>query len=122
MSVLVLNEKLNFTATAGILLCLLGAIVVVIHGPKSNSVGNLTEFFQYVFAPGCLELIVGFLVYTFFIALLMGWLVFKVGPKYGHVHPAIYLSITAIGSAYLVAGSQGTDFLILVLEWRLYTA
>jgi hypothetical protein len=103
MSVLFLNEKLNFTATAGILLCIIGAVIIVIHGPSSNAAKTLPEFFAYVFSPG-------FLVYTGVLVCVLIWLVFKVGPKYGHVHPAIYLSITALGGAYLVASAQGIEF------------
>ena len=56
---------------------------------------------------------------------------FRLGPKYGHIHPAIYLTITAIGSAYLIAASQGFGIAIVysiehwstdneLLKWEFY--
>lgn len=52
MSVLLLKEKLNFTATAGIILCLLGAVIIVLHGPMSETLVNLKEFIHFLLAPG----------------------------------------------------------------------
>ena len=48
------------------------------------------------------------------------YLVFKLGPRYGHVHPAIYLTITAVGSAYLISSSQGFGVAIIysVEHWQ----
>lgn len=50
----------------------------------------------------------------------MIWLIFKVAPKYGHVHPAIYLSITALVGAYLVTSAQGFGAAIIysVTNWE----
>jgi hypothetical protein len=52
MSVFYLNEKLNFTATSGIILCLLGSIIIVLHAPSSNTTNTLPAFFSNVFSPG----------------------------------------------------------------------
>ena len=35
------------------------------------------------------------------------WLVFWVAPIYGKLHPLVYLTITAIGGAFLVNTAQG---------------
>lgn len=52
LSVFFLNETLNFTAIAGILLCIIGAVIVVLYGPTSSHTTTLPEFFHYVIAPG----------------------------------------------------------------------
>ncbi|KAJ2998485.1 hypothetical protein HDV02_004493 [Globomyces sp. JEL0801] len=112
MSVLFLKESLNFSATAGICLCIIGAIILVLNGPKSTSSKTLPEFFSFVLAPG-------FMVYTSFILIALLLLVFKLGPQYGHAHPAVYLSITALAGAYLVCSAQGLGTAIVwsVRNW-----
>lgn len=55
MAVIVLKEKLNFTASAGIILCLLGAVIIVLHGPMTQTVANLTEFTKFIIAPGNIQ-------------------------------------------------------------------
>lgn len=54
MSVIYLDEKLNFTATAGIILCLIGSIIIVLHAPSNNTTQTLPAFFAYVLSPGAI--------------------------------------------------------------------
>ncbi|KAJ2998484.1 hypothetical protein HDV02_004492 [Globomyces sp. JEL0801] len=93
MSVLFLKETLNFTATSG-------AIIVVLNGPHSTATNTIPEFIAYAFSPG-------FVVYSVFVFMALIYLVFRVGPRYGHVHPAVFLCTTALGGAYLVCSAQG---------------
>lgn len=48
-----------------------------------------------------------FIVYTIFCGIVLLYLVFKLGPRYGHANPIIYLSTTALGAAYLINSAQG---------------
>jgi hypothetical protein len=80
-----LKEPLNFSGAMGIILCLIGSITIVLHAPTSTAVETLPDFFKYVFAPCFFKLNVAFIVYSFFALLLLLYLVFKLGPKYGHV-------------------------------------
>lgn len=52
MSVIFLDEKLNFTAVAGIVLCILGSVIIVLHAPSNTTTETIPEFFSYVIAPG----------------------------------------------------------------------
>ena len=52
MSVIILKEKINFTASAGIILCLLGSTIIVLHGPMTQTVTDLRQFIRFVLAPG----------------------------------------------------------------------
>ncbi|KAJ3325173.1 hypothetical protein HDV06_004963 [Boothiomyces sp. JEL0866] len=113
MSVLVLKEKLNFTASSGIVLCIIGAVIIVLHGPTNTETKTIPEFFSKVLAPG-------FLVYSAIVLIILLYMVFKVGPKYGHVHPAVFLTITAIGGSYLVSSAQGFGAAIVysIQNWQ----
>ena len=105
MSVIFLGEKLNFTATAGIILCVLGSVIIVLHAPESTATETLPQFFGYVFQPG-------FICFALLCFGVICYLVLRVGPKYGHVHPVVYISTTALVGAYLVSSAQGTIALI----------
>ncbi|KAJ3276728.1 hypothetical protein HDV01_002781 [Terramyces sp. JEL0728] len=123
LSVIFLGEKMNFSGGCGIILCIIGSTVIVLHGPPSTQTDTIPQFFSYVFQPG-------FLVYTFLCAVLVIWLIFKVGPVYGHVQPIVYLSINAFAGAYLVNSAQGFGSSVVYtvrnpsdnqfLEWKIY--
>ncbi|KAJ3262257.1 hypothetical protein HK103_002670 [Boothiomyces macroporosus] len=100
LSVIFLGEKINFSGGCGIILCIIGSTIIVLHGPPSTQTDTIPQFFSYVLQPG-------FLVYTFLCGVLVIWLIFKVGPVYGHVQPIVYLSINAFAGAYLVNSAQG---------------
>ncbi len=84
MSVLLLKETLNFTASAGIFLCLLGSILMVFYAPSETSTNTIKQFYSFVFQPGShLSTNLGFLIYFAFCSILLGYIVFVLGPKYG---------------------------------------
>ena len=100
LSIVFLSEKLNFSGSMGILLCIIGSVFIVLHAPPSTQTETLPEFFSYVLSPG-------FLVYSFFAVAVLCYLVFRLGPLYGSTQPIIYLSITSLGGAFLVNAAQG---------------
>jgi drug/metabolite transporter (DMT)-like permease len=74
LSKIFLNEHLNFSGWMGILLCMLGSIIVVLHGPPSTVTSTIPEFFNYVVAPGFISfMVVG--------AVTLTYLAFVVAPK-----------------------------------------
>ncbi|KAI8911894.1 magnesium transporter NIPA-domain-containing protein [Gorgonomyces haynaldii] len=113
MSVVLLKESMNFSGSMGIILCIIGSTLIVLHSPHTTTVETLPDFFRYVLAPG-------FLTYSGFCAILSLWLVFKVGPRYGHVNPIVYLATTALGGAYLVNSAQGLGAAIVysITHWN----
>jgi drug/metabolite transporter (DMT)-like permease len=100
LSIVMLKEKMNFSGSVGIALCIIGATIIVLHSPHKTATETLDQFFKYAFAPS-------FIAYTAILTTGLLYLVFKVGPRYGHSNPLVYLSITAIGGAYLVNSAQG---------------
>ncbi|KAJ3347696.1 hypothetical protein HDU91_006720 [Kappamyces sp. JEL0680] len=100
LSFLFLGEKLNYSGAMGILLCIIGSVLIILHAPPSSQTETIPEFFSYVLSPG-------FLIYTGLAIVLMCYLVFRMGPLYGKTQPIVYLSITSLGGAFLVNGAQG---------------
>jgi magnesium transporter len=100
LSYIFLGEKMNFSGTMGILLCILGSVIIILHAPSSTQSATIPEFYSYVFSPG-------FLVFTFLCICLMVYLVFYAGPRWGHTQPIVYLSTTSLGGAFLVNAAQG---------------
>ena len=100
LSYFLLGERLSFTAMMGILLCIIGSILIVLHAPASTQTETIPSFFSYVISPG-------FLVYSALALVAMCYLVFRLGPKYGTTQPLVFLSVTSISGAFLVNAAQG---------------
>jgi magnesium transporter len=84
----------------GITLCILGSILVVLHGPSSTATTTIPDFYHFVLAPG-------FLAYSALALCLFLYLVFYGAPKYGDTNPLVYISMTSICGAWLVNAAQG---------------
>ena len=82
------------------LLCILGSTIIVLHGPTTEPTVTLPAFFAQVFAPG-------FISFTIIVALIFGYFVMRLGPRYGRVNPTVYVTMTSICGAYLVNAAQG---------------
>ena len=74
--------------------------MIVLHGPHSTATDRIPDFFTYVTAPG-------FISYAVLCLILLVYIIFYVAPRYGHVHPVVYISVTSIVGAFLVNGAQG---------------
>jgi drug/metabolite transporter (DMT)-like permease len=102
LSYLFLGELMSFSGACGILLCILGSVIIILHAPSSTQSETIPEFYSYVLS-------VGFLVYTFLCICMMAYLVFYAGPRWGSTQPIVYLSTTSLGGAFLVNAAQGTN-------------
>ncbi|KAJ3379176.1 hypothetical protein HDU80_002555, partial [Chytriomyces hyalinus] len=51
LSSIFLDEQLNYSGKIGCAQCIIGAILIVIHAPESNSSNTIPEFFGYVGSP-----------------------------------------------------------------------
>lgn len=60
LSVVLLKEKMNFSASMGITLCIIGATLIVLHSPHTVSTETIPAFYAFVFSPGC---VISFRVY-----------------------------------------------------------
>ncbi len=103
LSVFFLGEKINFSGLCGILLCIIGSVIIVFHGPPSTNTETIPQFMEYALHPV-------FIVYFILNVILIGWLIIYIAPVYGTTQPVVYLSITSIGSAFLVNSAQGTNY------------
>ena len=52
LSSIFLNERLNLQGKIGCALCILGAVMIVIHSPDQQSASTIDEFSKLFFAPG----------------------------------------------------------------------
>ncbi|KAI9364454.1 magnesium transporter, partial [Zopfochytrium polystomum] len=100
LSSIFLKEVLSFPAKVGCAQCLVGAIIIVLHSPTSNSTATIPEFFAYVVAPG-------FLAYCFVMLFVTLYLIHSVAPRHGDRHPIVYISICSIVGSFLVLSIQG---------------
>src|ERR1044071_5986236 len=47
-----LNEELGTLGKLGSALCLIGAVIIVLHAPPDKEIDNIDEILQYAIAPG----------------------------------------------------------------------
>jgi magnesium transporter len=100
LSILFLGEQLNFSGACGIVLCIIGSIIIVFHGPRSTATETLDEFYIFLVKPG-------FIIYCVLAGGLLVWLYWKIVPRYGTTQPIVYVSMTSIAGAFLVNAAQG---------------
>ena len=119
-----LKEKLNFSGKIGCVQCIIGSVIIVIHAPATSTTQTLAEFFTL-----CSGYV--FIVYGGIAFLVVMWLMFYMGPRYGHryvsisVHkfclllpllqgwlliprqPMVYIGVCSLVGSFLVLAAQG---------------
>lgn len=100
LSSIFLKERLDFPAKVGCAQCLLGAIMIVLNAPETNSTSTLSEFYSYVITPG-------FLVYSILVLFAVLYLIYYLAPRYGKRHPFVYILVCSLVGSYLVLSVQG---------------
>ncbi len=100
LSSIFLHERLDFTAKIGCAQCLIGATIVVLNAPESNSTSTVQSFFSHVFTGG-------FLVYSSIVWIGILYLINNVAPIHGTKHPLVYISICSLVGSFLVVVAQG---------------
>ncbi|KAJ3055928.1 hypothetical protein HK097_008737 [Rhizophlyctis rosea] len=113
LSSIFLKERLNFPGKIGCAQCLLGAVIIVIHAPHTNSTQTIPEFIRYVLSPG-------FIVYSILNLIAVLYLVYRVAPKYGDKHPVVYISVCSMVGAFLVLSTQGfgSSVVYSIANWQ----
>ncbi|OAA40620.1 DUF803 domain membrane protein [Metarhizium rileyi] len=97
MGSFLLNEKLGPVGRSGIALCLLGAVLVIIHAPPEQPVETIDQILDYALQPG-------FLLYALAVLGAVVFLVYKVAPVYGKKHALVYLSICSLVGSISIMG------------------
>ncbi|KAF9156097.1 hypothetical protein BG015_007274 [Linnemannia schmuckeri] len=100
LSSMVLKEKLTLHGKIGCALCIVGAVVIVLHAPAQAAVTDINEFKHFVIQPG-------FLVYMSLVIVSCLVIVWKVAPKYGKKHMLVYIIICSLIGSLSVVATQG---------------
>ncbi|XP_060102283.1 magnesium transporter NIPA3 [Heteronotia binoei] len=100
-----LNERLNIHGKMGCILCILGAIVILIHVPNEEEVASLDEMEPKLKDP---------VFITFAITILMICLVLIcfVTPKFGQTNILVYIAICSLIGAFSVSSVKGLGIAI----------
>ncbi|KKA26045.1 hypothetical protein TD95_000346 [Thielaviopsis punctulata] len=87
-----LKEDLGILGKLGSAICLLGAVIIVLHAPADEEIETIDQILEYAIQPG-------FLLYTLVVTLFALLMIYKVAPVYGKKNALIYLSIcSTVGS------------------------
>lgn len=103
-----LKEELGTLGKLGSAICLIGAVVIVLHAPPDKKIETIEVYLHYAIQPGKLRTleswtltnsVQGFLVYAAAVVVFAVVMIYKVAPKYGKKNALIYLSIcSTVGS------------------------
>jgi len=78
-------------------MCLIGAVVIVLHAPPDKEVATIDEILHYAIQPA-------FLFYCTAVIVFATVMVYRIAPRYGRKNPLIYLSIcSTVGSVSIMA-------------------
>lgn len=78
-------------------MCLIGAVVIVLHAPPDKDVHTIDEILNFAIQPG-------FLFYCLLVIVFAAVMIYRVAPRYGRKNPLIYLSIcSTVGSVSIMA-------------------
>ncbi|KAA1089172.1 hypothetical protein PGT21_008989 [Puccinia graminis f. sp. tritici] len=100
LSSIFLKERLSFFGKVGCFLCVLGATIIAVNGPKDQAVSTIPEFEKLFLAPG-------FLVFASIIVVSALLLIFVAAPRWGKTNMLVYISICSIIGGLSVVATQG---------------
>ncbi|KAG6040528.1 hypothetical protein E4U41_000241 [Claviceps citrina] len=87
-----LNEELGTLGKLGSAICLIGAVVIVLHAPADEDIQTIDQILDYALRPG-------FLLYAAAVVAFALFMIYKVAPSHGKKNALIYLSIcSTVGS------------------------
>ncbi|KAI1468267.1 DUF803-domain-containing protein [Daldinia caldariorum] len=92
-----LKEELGTLGKLGCAICLLGAIIIVLHAPPDEDIQTIDQILNYAIRPG-------FLLYCAIVAIFATVMIYKIAPVHGKKNPLIYLSIcSTVGSVSVMS-------------------
>ncbi len=107
-----LNEVLGTLGKLGSAICLIGAVIIVLHAPPDKEITTIDEILHLAIQPGksslclrvreqevaaCLANIsLGFLLYSTAVTVYTFIAIYKIAPVHGKKNPLIYLSICSL--------------------------
>ncbi|CAK7215963.1 hypothetical protein SCUCBS95973_002644 [Sporothrix curviconia] len=84
-----LDEILGTLGKLGSAICLIGAVIIVLHAPADEDIQTIDEILHDAIQPG-------FLIYSFTVTVYSVIAIYKIAPVYGKRNPLIYLSICSL--------------------------
>ncbi|KZS97161.1 DUF803-domain-containing protein [Sistotremastrum niveocremeum HHB9708] len=94
---LLLKEELGHLGRVGCALCLIGAVIIVMHAPPDKDITTVDEILFYAIQPG-------FLLYVFSVLAFTTVMISYAVPRYGKKNPLVYISICSlVGSVSIMA-------------------
>ncbi|KAI9605804.1 hypothetical protein H4Q26_004172 [Puccinia striiformis f. sp. tritici PST-130] len=100
LSSIFLKERLSFFGKVGCFLCVLGATIIAVNGPKDQAVSTIPEFERLFLAPG-------FLVFASIILVSAVLLIFVAAPRWGKTSMLVYITICSVIGGLSVVATQG---------------
>ncbi|KID69730.1 DUF803 domain membrane protein, partial [Metarhizium hybridum] len=87
-----LKEELGTLGKLGSAICLIGAVVIVLHAPPDEEIETIDQILDYALRPG-------FLLYAITVVAFAVFMIYRIAPQYGKKNALIYLSIcSTVGS------------------------
>ncbi|KAM3503215.1 hypothetical protein MY10362_004341 [Beauveria mimosiformis] len=87
-----LKEELGILGKLGSAICLIGAVVIVLHAPPDEEIETIDQILHYAVQPG-------FLLYAIAVVAFAIFMIYRVAPVHGKKNALIYLSIcSTVGS------------------------
>uniref|UniRef100_A0A3B3ZIH9 Uncharacterized protein n=1 Tax=Periophthalmus magnuspinnatus TaxID=409849 RepID=A0A3B3ZIH9_9GOBI len=96
----ILNEHLNILGKLGCVLCCSGAVVLIIHSPKAETVTSRLELEDRLSDPV-------FILYASLVVLVLLVLIFWISPIHGSSNIMVYISICSLFGSFTVPCSKG---------------
>ncbi|KAG8161454.1 hypothetical protein KVR01_008441 [Diaporthe batatas] len=92
-----LKEELGILGRLGCAICLIGAVIIVLHAPPDEDIETIETILAYALRPG-------FLIYAITVTAFSVFMIYRIAPVYGKQNPLIYLSICSlVGSVSVMA-------------------
>ncbi|RCI13681.1 hypothetical protein L249_7976 [Ophiocordyceps polyrhachis-furcata BCC 54312] len=105
-----LEEELGTLGKLGSAICLIGAVVIVLHAPPDEDIQTVDQILHFAIQPGKAPVLqralkyrltspIGFLLYSLAVIAFAVFMIYKIAPAYGKKNALIYLSIcSTVGS------------------------
>ncbi|KAK9772447.1 putative Magnesium transporter NIPA4 [Seiridium cardinale] len=92
-----LKEELGTLGKLGCALCLIGALIIVLHAPPDEEIETIDQILEYALAPG-------YLLYCLVVVVFATVMIYRIAPIHGKKNPLIYLSIcSTVGSVSVMS-------------------
>lgn len=110
-----LKEELGILGRLGCAICLIGAVIIVLHAPPDEDIETIETILAYALRPGKkrhaltittvdTDCLLGFLIYAITVTAFSVFMIYRIAPVYGKQNPLIYLSICSlVGSVSVMA-------------------